>query len=152
MYRFYINRISSRDWDTFSEESECGSDSNSDAETEGITENDKWWERWLETDKMNKPGELLDDQFKLMNREEKCKFLEYQRKGIEDERTMILEKEEGLRVEVKNLIKETMMFDERWREYCINRINNGNWDTNSEENDSNSGTETDLVKETSVET
>ena len=41
-----------------------------------------------------------------------------------------MQKQEGIRVEVKNRIREMMMFHERLKEYSINRITSGKWDNN----------------------
>ena len=101
---------------------------------------------------MLKSAGLTEEQFRLINREEKCRFLEHDRIRVKDERTNILDKQEGMTVEVKDHIRDMMMLQEKLNEYSISRIISGNWDIYSGENGSNSCTETDLTKETPFET
>ena len=130
--------------------SECSSDTDDDITTESTTENKKWWERWLQTDralvcglilneqfleinKRLKSADLTEEQSRLFDKEEKCNILEHESIMIRDDRTNILDKQEGMTVEVKNCIREMMLLLKKNYEYGISRIISGNWDIYSEE-------------------
>ena len=101
----------------------------------------------LKIDKRLKSADLTEEQSRLIIREERFNLLEHEGIKTRDDRTNILDEQEGMTVEDKNRIREMMLLQEKLNKYAISRIISGDWDTYPEEY----GSESDLSRETPFE-